>query len=339
LKAIESNPDERWRFLTLTAPKIPDASLLTVLRVFQRAWSLLRKRELWAAVGAGVKGVEFTYNPETQGYHVHIHALVLSEWIPWQRLREDWTACLQTAWAESGLTVTINTESGKAFVDIRLVRPKHSERKDSIGLDDAVNEVCKYITKCESWSQIPDVDLVEIASVERWPRMVEVFGRARGQGCAVTDQASTAAGDARAPEGAATFLDTQCLSDGRKRTKRRDSLLSLPDTMPMLAWERILEGRAARVARYRKSQLANKYPTAVFTLLDGHTFDLQALNQAIEREQQMISASKREWETVYEYNPRWDSVMESRARVDAVRWRHSDSVTSIESYRNERFVI
>jgi hypothetical protein len=174
--------------------------------------------------------------------------------------------------------------------------------------------------------------------------MVEVFGRARGQSHAVTNQDSAASAEPRAPEGAGTFLDTQCLSDGEKRTKRRDPLLSLPDTMPMSAWERILEGRAARVARYRKSQLAEKYPYAVFTLLDGSRFDFQTLNQTIERERQVIRASKREWETVFEYAPRWDRVCEHRARVNAVRWTHSDKgsdfpVTSIETYRREHFVI
>lgn len=287
LNGIEPASDhERWRFLTLTAPKLEGASLMQVLSIMQKAWSLLRKRKFWSvAVRAGVKGVEFT--TDGKGYHVHIHCLVLSQWIHHEELRAAWTECLQVVWAEQGLDVAINTGSGKAIIDIRLVRPKRSSRKNSIGLDDAINEVCKYITKSESFDKIPTEHLVEIATVERWQRMFEAFGEARKR---------------EGEQGEPTFLDTRCLSDGegqpieeKKPTQQDCSLMDLPDDMPMELWTKAFELRLAKDRAFRKLQLAKKYPLASFRMLNGEEFsyaDVERLGEGFKNALQAWSAFK-----------------------------------------------
>jgi hypothetical protein len=187
-----------WRFVTLTMPTLPGVSLPVAMDVIARSWRLFSGKrsasyKWWSdSVSAGVKGVEFTlgdskrlqregreWSPETDGYHVHVHLLVLSRWIEWRRLREEWTACLKVSLAEHGIEQGIATKDGLAVCDVRLVVNKKQGSKSTISGEGAINEVAKYVTKTESWLKVPDAQLVEIASIERWPRMFELLGECR----------------------------------------------------------------------------------------------------------------------------------------------------------------
>jgi hypothetical protein len=181
-----------WRFVTLTMPTLPAARspLLNTLHVVARAWRLFSKREWWRnTVRAGVKGVEFTmgnpvgkeWNADEHGYHVHLHLLVLSSWVEWRRLRSEWSDCLKLTWAEFGIDQGINTKDGMAVCDVRLVTNRQAKKRGTgiISAEAAINEVAKYLTKSESWDKIPESQLVEVASLERWPRMFELLGECR----------------------------------------------------------------------------------------------------------------------------------------------------------------
>jgi hypothetical protein len=189
-----------WRFVTLTMPTLRGVPVSVALDVIARSWRLFSGKrsasyKWWSeSVSAGVKGVEFTlgdskrlkregreWSPETDGYHVHIHLLVLSRWIEWRRLREEWTACLKVSLAEHGIEQGIGTRDGLAVCDVRLVVNKKHGSKSTITGEGAINEVAKYVTKSESWLSVPDGQLVEIASIERWPRMFELLGECREQ--------------------------------------------------------------------------------------------------------------------------------------------------------------
>jgi hypothetical protein len=135
-------------------------------------------------VRAGVKGVEFTlgderkrqkenrlWSADVDGYHVHIHLVILSRWLNWNALREEWTECLQHSWSEAGISHGINTRDGLAVCNVKAVTKNN--------YDGALCEVAKYITKPDSWLSIPRNQLVEIASVTRWPRMFELLGECR----------------------------------------------------------------------------------------------------------------------------------------------------------------
>lgn len=186
-------PGENWRLVTLTAPPLVGVPLLEVREVFNRAWVLLRKREWWQGrVRAGVKGEEFTlgdvrrleregraWSLERDGYHFHIHLLVCSRWIEWAALGEEWTACLMKAASERGIALEFGTAHGRAVVDVRLVVNRQTRTRGTVGVDGAVEEVSKYITKSESWLQLPEAQLLEVASVARWFRAVELLGDCR----------------------------------------------------------------------------------------------------------------------------------------------------------------
>lgn len=176
---------ERYWFVTLTMPTLPAAqvSLLQTLQVVRRAWRLFSQLGWWQAkVRAGVKGAEFTlgdryrreqraWSPALDGFHVHLHLLILSPWLNGHVLREKWTNALLTAWEEVGIYHDINTRDGLAVCHLKPVTQANCEG--------VLSEVAKYITKSESWLSIPDEQLVEIASVERWPRMFELLGECR----------------------------------------------------------------------------------------------------------------------------------------------------------------
>jgi hypothetical protein len=173
-------------------PTLPAAQspLLNTLQVINRAWRLFSKREWWRdTVSGGIKGVEFTmgnphgetWDAQIHGYHVHVHLLVLSSWVEWRRMRVEWSESLRRAWSEFGIEHGINTKDGMAVCDVRLVvNRKNKHRGAMISGDGAINEVAKYLTKSESWDQIPESQLVEVASLDRWPRMFELLGECRG---------------------------------------------------------------------------------------------------------------------------------------------------------------
>jgi hypothetical protein len=258
---------EHARLVTLTMPTVEGASLIETIEAVHRAWSLLRKRKFWRAnVRAGIKGVEFTVT--ASGYHTHIHILAVSRWIAHAALRSEWSHCLRSAWRAKGHEISFNTHHGEAVVDVRLVK---GERRASssgmiVSLEGALQEVCKYITKSESWDALPDAHLVEVAEVKRWPRLFEVFGAMRSQDerCAVV-----------------TSLDTQIISDGAQlgfsfdsspaspSRARPPTLRDMMSTLERRTWLSILSLRFADRRAYRRSVLCVRYPYAVFSDLNG----------------------------------------------------------------------
>ncbi len=259
---------EHARFITLTMPTVADASLLETIHIIHRAWSLMRKRKFWKAnVRGGVKGVEFTVTPN--GYHTHVHILAISKWIEYAGLRSEWSHCLRSAWRASGREIAFNTSHGEAVVDVRLVKAKMraSASRVIVSLESALQEVCKYITKSESWDALPDAHLVEIAEVERWPRLFEVFGEMRAKD--------------EKPRVAVTSLDTQNISDGGQllfsfesspampSRARPPTLRGLMRTLDRQTWLIILSLRFTDRRAYRRSVLCGLYPYAVFMSLDG----------------------------------------------------------------------
>ncbi len=209
-------PGERARLVTLTIPKLAasEVPLHKALLIVRDAWRTMTGKGRWwrNQVRAGIKGVEFTlgdqrcekhkaeqkrkrkrskesrackdcrpWDAARDGYHVHIHALVLSKWIKWEELRAEWTPALVSSLRRHGVPDESYqlTKDGFAVCDVRIVAKDKEKDKRSVTPEYAIREVTKYITKCESWLNIPAAQLVEIASIERWPRMFELLGDCR----------------------------------------------------------------------------------------------------------------------------------------------------------------
>lgn len=187
-------PEERmarrngWRqrltlkMVTLTMPHHAGTDTLSEVKRLNLAFERMKKRSWWRErVAGGVKGVEDALDAD--GPHVHAHLLLLSSYMDHAELCEEWRECLDRATMEVygfGLA-----EDCRPVVDVRKVRKKGRPAEESVTLDDALNEVTKYITKPSEFlaskdgRRIPREALIELCEVERWPRMFELLGRCR----------------------------------------------------------------------------------------------------------------------------------------------------------------
>ena len=211
--------DRTWsygdRFLTLTMNKMPGACTLGEVRRFNLAVRNLFKSKWWRglstglgsrlpAVFGGIKAVEDALSAE--GPHVHGHFLLISRRLDQTAFHREWTAAVKRATRKLSGHCPEDLELIKP--DLRTVTKRPAERADCIGLDDALDEVCKYLTKPgdlltphidRAGRQVdppgPEV-LLALCMVARWPRMVEHIGAARKP--------------AQSPKGPS--LDTSCIS-------------------------------------------------------------------------------------------------------------------------------
>ncbi len=262
----------RWRSLVLTMPLMVGADVTDAISRINDAFRRLTNRQFWKSrVRGGVKGVEFTVRPD--GYHAHIHLLVLSEFLPINAEREresrnasgnlqaEMAHCLRAAGAH------VNGELALAVYDVR----RQHERKtgESVTLEKAVLETTKYLTKTESWDEIADGELVKVAEVARWPRMFELLGEAR------PSKRENAARKAEAERKAesATLVHTPPLSNGETDEKReptwRAKLAVVTDLASWKKWQKWQDEIIRRTQQFRRTQLALKFPQATFSTLSG----------------------------------------------------------------------
>lgn len=197
--------DRSWsfgdRFLTLTMPKIDGASSYHEIRRFNAAMRALFKGEWWErhttpgpdgrfpAILGGIKAVEDALSAE--GPHVHGHFMLIARRLDQDGLRDAWQKAVVIA-TRKIYKITLDPMSKVTIPDLRTVtRRVTDEGKHLISYSDALEEVCKYLTKPadllfphvkRDGRQVdppsPDV-LFEICMVKRWPRMFELFGAAR----------------------------------------------------------------------------------------------------------------------------------------------------------------
>jgi len=141
VKLTKSKPGFRWRFITLTIPNSRDVAkaLDTIYSSFRK----LRSRQFWkSAVDGGICGAEVTSS--ATGFHVHLHILAFSRFIPQHQLAQQWKAC----------------SPGK-IVDIRL-----------IPVPAVAGYLAQYITKTE----LPDDVRLQVSDAFRNRRLFTVFG-------------------------------------------------------------------------------------------------------------------------------------------------------------------
>jgi hypothetical protein len=200
---------EHFHFLTFTIPN-PGLELLETRELVNAAWQLFRKRK-WTRnrlIGYA-KSEEFTLT--RKGYHYHLHLLVRSKYIFYDRLRTEWTECVRAVFEAAGHRLEIATADRLLIVNCQRVG----------SMSDAINELCKYVTKADSWKRISKSDLIQAALVRRWHRMFELGGTFSSRNANKTpssdveddlipfDQPKVP------PSLKVTILDTKSLSDGK----------------------------------------------------------------------------------------------------------------------------
>lgn len=222
LAAQQLRPGERYYFATLTIPNF-GLPLLKARAIINDAWCLLRKRSLSVSlIRGGFKSEEFTYT--ASGYHYHTHHIWLSSFMNYQAMREEWTSCAAQAFKDHGLEALWQEQQSRRLQQwnkfhaddpCSLAKPDLNliiriERINDI--EGAIQEVCKYITKADSWTKISPADLASIGMVHSWHRMTEFYGSfapARREGQLNRKDRSEASERSSEP-----ILDTAPLNDG-----------------------------------------------------------------------------------------------------------------------------
>jgi hypothetical protein len=284
---------ENYQFITLTMPN-PNLPLLQTRSIMDRAWSLFRKRDYFIQkIRGGSKSEEFTITEN--GYHYHFHLLCITRFLSFDKFRHEWTECLKTAFRELNLPCEFKTEDNLAMVKIKRLNSSLN------GLKGAIQEVCKYVTKSNSWEKISEEDLLDIAKIERFPRMFELFRFFRTQRninavlespnvfityllIGLTVEILKRLKEIIKRDGQITILDTKEISDG----KHSSEIEKLPDKIPKsdreMNWrkyvrefglEEYLEKLAEQVGRTREARkcfLKQRHEFATFRTMDGETF-------------------------------------------------------------------
>jgi hypothetical protein len=278
---------EKLRFVTLTMPKV-NLSCIQTLDLLKRAWELFRKLDFTKNYFDGfVKSTEFTVRSD-KTYHAHIHLLAVSFFIPEKLIKNFWLNCVRTAFKEKGLKF----KASGVVVNLKMAD------------ENSVNEVCKYLTKSESWSEIPKAHLLEIANVRRFPRMFELTGRfgkvARRIKAQKEFEKQARVEQENAANTGADYLDNNDVTDGNSTKVSTVRRKNWRDLVPEIGYENYLvelESQVTEAMRVRQEILAKKYPLATFKDHTGFVWH----DPNLEFVDEITPDAVRDWETSVEF--------------------------------------
>jgi hypothetical protein len=256
------------RFITLTMPDL-QTDFETTIKILFRAFSLLKKRKIFTRnVTGAIYGYENTVGAANH-HHAHVHILAWSGWISQTELAAEWTDCVKTACAEIGVKCLVATSSGRMIVDIRLVRKKATGR-GAIAVEDALQEVCKYLCKGSDFDKLPLVELSAVERVLQHRQMVGTFGDCNARkGKAERSKPD----EIYSKRDSLTSVHTPNINDGVKVKLKRDNLVKVGTRMILdgnrAEWLKLLRRKMQERRAFRRQQLAMLYPTAKFCTLSG----------------------------------------------------------------------
>jgi hypothetical protein len=195
-------------------------------------------------------------------------------------IRRHWTKALIFAFAKFGIELKINSKDGLAnvFVEKKKFNSRNRER--------TINELCKYVTKNESWSEIPIDQLETIVAVPRFWRMFESFGCCRETARKMNEKTVQASANAEFENvngsvnpNKDAYLDTKELINrqenellNKRKLVRRVSWRIRVKEIPLWQYRLELADEIEEVQRFRKFQLQRKFEFATFQTLDGKVF-------------------------------------------------------------------
>ena len=166
------------------------------------------------------------------GVHYHLHLIIRSKFVRYRLFRQLWTESVRQAYEEEQLELNVKTSDKLLWVDIQK----------TYDIKKAVKEVCKYITKADSWQKIRTSDLFEIESCEDPQRVL------------------------LAPPDLRPILDTEPISDALGHEPAASWRKNLTE-YSFFAWTANLQAQIQSTQRARRIDLAKKYPYAAFQTL------------------------------------------------------------------------
>jgi hypothetical protein len=285
---------ENWYAVNFTLPNLnlKDVELPLIAEIMQTAWKRFssletrkNKKPTWFQniIRGGFKNCEFTYT-ENEIYHYHLHTLLVAKSKigrdNFVEIRRQWTKALTFAFDKFGIELKINSKDGLAnvFVEKRKFNSRNREK--------TINELCKYVTKNESWREIPIDQLETIVAVPRFWRMFESFGVCRQTARKMNEKTVQASENAEFENvnGSAdlnkdAYLDTKELInrqpnellDKWKRVRRVSWRIRVK-AIPLWQYRMELADEIEEVQRFRRIQLQRKFEFATFQTLDGEVF-------------------------------------------------------------------
>jgi hypothetical protein len=235
-------------------------------------------------IRGGFKNCEFTYT-ENEIYHYHLHTLLVAKSRIGRdnfiEIRQQWTKALIFAFAKFGIELKINSKDGLAnvFVEKKKFNSRNREK--------TINELCKYVTKNESWREIPIDQLETIVAVPRFWRMFESFGVCRQTARKMNEKTLTtpANADYESVNQSANLNDDAYLDTNNLINRRTDELLKKglrvrrvswrirAKEIPLWQYRLELADEIEEVQRFRKFQLQRKFEFATFQTLAGEVFN------------------------------------------------------------------
>lgn len=248
LAAQTFSKGERLNFITFTIPRV-GLPLAVTRELVNRAWRLFQRRSVCRSLlRGGAKSEEFTVRPD--GFHYHLHVLAKTPWFLFNELRRSWTDAVVDTFAEANIPFNIPTNDGLLVVNVRKV--DSPER--------AVLELCKYLTKSDSWRKLDAASLWTVARQRHWSRMFELFGSFRDS-LQEPDQASdqSLSVHTRSVNGKASYVRTVAeLFDERDQGHWRDKIAALGFS----EWLAELRNRYREHHRHERSWLIGRHPSS-----------------------------------------------------------------------------
>ncbi|MBA2750523.1 MAG: hypothetical protein H0U45_17790 [Tatlockia sp.] len=259
-------------FITLTQPTLIGVNLKDTFAVADYAWSLFRKRKYFVeniygaaiaeefTLGDNYKAESRFWSADKDGFHVHRHLIAFAKWLDVERLKIDWTECLELAATKFGYRLNFPTKNGYAVVN----------RKTVWSEDDAITELGKYICKSSTFDDLPASEIIAVEKALQGKRMLETFGQCN-------KRVGTKATDAH--------LDKTFLNDGKessnvvmtnvnmvKRNYLKDNFREKLESNGLEHARIYLRRELAKRRKWRIDNFLERFPSALVTDLNGNEF-------------------------------------------------------------------
>jgi hypothetical protein len=264
---------ENWYFITPTMPNLllKGHSLDFITLVFQKAFEVfthrnndIKKHTQYQKLIRGMfKNAEFTYTEnEVFNFHAHLLAIAKSkiQRDNFSLIRSLWTKALEKAFEFYGLHFELNTSDNLAVVNVQKVNFANREK--------TIQELCKYVTKSDSWANIPLEEIEKIIDRPRRVRMFEALGACRESAKKMRDDLTKARAEIRSNINDKTYLDTKELIP-RNTLKRRESWRERIKHQTLDEYKKHLDIEVLDAQEWRRQHLLRMFPCAKFETLDG----------------------------------------------------------------------
>ena len=282
------NVGENWYFTTFTMPNLnlKNLPLPVIAELMQSAWKRFTvletragKKKNWfqTTIRGGFKNAEFTFT-ENNTFNFHLHTLLIAKLSicrdSFFEVRRRWTDALEFAFAKFDIPLEINTKDHLAVVNVEKIDFKNREK--------TISELCKYVTKADSWLKIPIEQLETIVSLPRFGRMFESFGVCRitaremqKKTLKTPENFDNETLNQSANVNESSYLDTKNLINRQKESETKIKRVAWRIRVKEISLSQYrieLCNEIEAVQRFRRNQLKEKFICAKFQTLDGQVF-------------------------------------------------------------------